>query len=76
MKNHASDCSIIMPVTVEQSCKWLLRNNASACWTIVSVTVEESFQPLLMNCENVGDNENVGYSIMKAIANTHGPMFM
>ena len=42
----------------------------------MQVTVEVSCQPLLQNRENVGDNESVGDSIMKAIANTYGPIFM
>ena len=30
----------IVPVSVEQSCQWLLNNGASNCWRIVSTTVE------------------------------------
>ena len=65
MKNRASQCGRIVPVTVEQSCQWLLKNfatvtvekscqsllksYASDCWRIVLSTVEESCQWLLNN---------------------------
>ena len=51
-KKSARDCWIILPVTVEQSCQWLLNNRASDCWTIVPVTVEKLCQWLLMNRGN------------------------
>ena len=37
----------ILPVTVEESCQWLLNNRASDCWTIMPVTVDQSSQWLL-----------------------------
>ena len=40
------------------------------------MTVEVSCQSLLKNRENVRGNENVGDSIMKAIANACGPIFI
>ena len=39
----------ILPVTVEQSCQWLLNNRISHCWIIVPVTVKQSCQWLLKN---------------------------
>ena len=50
LNNRASDCWTIVPVTIEQSCKWLLNNRANDCWRIVPVTVEELCQWLLKNC--------------------------
>ena len=40
-KNLERYCWRIVPVTVEQSCQWLLNDHASDCWTIVPVTVEK-----------------------------------
>ena len=52
----ACDCWRIVPLTVEQSCQWLLlnyaidwKNRASHCCAIVPVTVEELCQWLLKN---------------------------
>ena len=49
-KNLDRDCWRIVPVTVEQSCQWLLNNRTNDCWIIVPATVEESCQPLLHIC--------------------------
>ena len=35
LKNRASHCWRIVPVTVEELCQWLLKNYASDCWRIV-----------------------------------------
>ena len=50
LKNRASHCWTIVPVTVEELYQWLLKNRASHCWKIVPVTVEELYQWLLNNC--------------------------
>ena len=47
MKNYASDCWTIVPVTVEESCQPLLNNRASNYWRTVPVTVQELCQWLL-----------------------------
>ena len=64
LNNRASDCSrivpatvqescqwlwTIVPVTVEELCQWLLKNRASHYWIIMPVTVEQSCQWLLKN---------------------------
>ena len=49
MNNCDSHCWTIVPVTVEQSCQWLLSSRASDCLIIVPATVEESCQWLLNN---------------------------
>ena len=49
IKNLASECWTIVPVTVEELCQWLLNNCANHCWIIVPVTVEQSCQWLLNN---------------------------
>ena len=41
-KKSARDCWIILPMTVEESCQWLLKNYASDCWKIVPATVDQS----------------------------------
>ena len=46
---RASHCWRFAPVTVEQSCQWLLKNHASHCWKIVPVTVKQACQWLLNN---------------------------
>ena len=49
LKNRASHCWKIVPVTVEELCQGLLKNRASLCWIIVPVTVKQSCQWLLNN---------------------------
>ena len=50
LKNRASLCWIIVPVTVKQSCQWLLNNYASDYWITVPATVGQSCQWLLNIC--------------------------
>ena len=49
LNNLASDCWIIVPATIKESCQPLLGNRASHGWAIVLVTVEQSCQWLLNN---------------------------
>ena len=49
LKDCASHCWIIVPVTVKQSCQWLLNNRASNCWIIVPATVKQSCQTVMKN---------------------------
>ena len=50
LKNRASHCWTIVPVTVEELYQWQLNNRASQCWVIVPVIGEQSFQWLVNNC--------------------------
>ena len=47
--NLACDCWRIMPVTIEQTCQWLMKNHASHYWRIMPVTIEQSCQWMLNN---------------------------
>ena len=48
-KNLTSQCWRIVPVTVQESCRWLLTNHTSDCWLIIPATVEQSYQWLMNN---------------------------
>ena len=49
LKNRASHCWTIVPVTVEELYQWQLNNRASQCWVIVPVIGEQSCQWLVNN---------------------------
>ena len=49
LKNRASHCWRIVPVTVEESCQRLLNNCVSDCWILVPATDEQACQWLSNN---------------------------
>ena len=49
LKNCASDCWRIMPVTLEEFCQWLLMNRGNGCWTVAPAVYFSLFNLLWQN---------------------------